>query len=298
MIANRITAFAPIITALAICTAIAGCNKRQPLLDSDVTATAPTTLTSPVSVQSNIERIELSPGGLNGGGTGRGSVIFDLPASPEGQSLSLRSSDPGVSVSPQVIALSGGTSRVDFSFATQPTAADKVVDIIATTASQSKSAKLGVWSPSAPMFFSYASERGDIVGNGGTDRYTPPAFFNAGCDRGTISGSVYRSTGGVFFFVFGAPSGSPLRPGTYENAASSDAANFIRIDGLQRCTRAIGRFTVHDVDFATRAGGKVDRFWVSFEQTCQGGSGTLRGELRLLNPSPTAVGSGTCLGGR
>jgi hypothetical protein len=286
-------------SALLICAVIAGCNSRTPIFDNALATTAPTTLTTPVTPQSNIIRIDLSPGGLNGGDSGRGTVVFDLPIPPEGAIVALRSSDTGVAVSPAEIALPGGSLTADFSFTTQAVASDKVVQIVATTPTQSKSAPLGVWTPHAPMFFSYSSDRGETVGRGLAERYTPPSFFVAGCDGNSISGSVYGpGTSSPFFFGFGASPGTPLRPGTYENASSSGAANYIRIAGFASCSRTIGRFTVHEADFATRAGGRVDRFWVSFEQTCQGSPGSIRGEIRLLNPSPTAQGSGNCLGGR
>lgn len=279
---------------------IGGCNTRTPVFDSDMTTTAPSTITSPVTTPSNIARIDLTPAGLNGGSSGRGTVMLDLPVPPAGATVSLRASDPGVSVSPPVITLPAGSIRADFSFSTQATATDKVVDIIVATDTQSKAAPLVVWTTSAPMFFSYSSDRGESVGGGRTDRYTPPAIFVAKCEGNLIFGSVSRSTGAVFSFTFRAPVGTPLRPGTYENASgTTSSSSFIAISGFGSCPiGAIGRFTVHDVDFAARAGGKVDRFWVSFEQTCQGDVETLRGELRLLNPTLTAQGSGTCLGGR
>jgi len=293
MMMRNFPAVSVVATLLAGAT-IAGCNERVPVFENSIAPTAPTTLVSPVTPLSAISYIELTPNGLNGGGSGRGTVVFDLAVPPEGQTVSLRTSDPAVSVSPQVITMPGGSNRAEFSFTTQSTTTDKRVEIIASTPSESKASPLAVWNGNATMFFAYSSDRGETIGQGRTDKYTSPAAIRVGCSGTGISATISRPDGGTFLLAFGTQNG--LRPGTYD--VGSSGPSFIRVEGYSFCGQPTSKFTVHDVDFAARGGGKVDRFWVSFEQRCAGRSGVFRGELKVVNPTPFDPHTVVCVGGR
>jgi hypothetical protein len=80
--------------------------------------------------------------------------------------------------------------------------------------------------------------------------------------------------------LLGAPSGTPLAPGTYEGTARFPSTDMPLLDvgGDGRgCNTATGSFDLDDV--AVSRYGAVDRLAVSFEQHCEGGVPALRGSL-------------------
>jgi hypothetical protein len=287
------------LAALFIVSVILGgvsCNSRTPVLDNAVIATAPTPWTIPVAVPPTTpSAIELEPTGTMGGGAGRGTVYFDAPVQ-EATTVMLSTSDPAVTLRPTEVAVSPGAMAIDFSYSTVPVAIDKNVTIVASILGRARSAPLGVWAV-LPMFFSYTADRGSPIGGARTGRYTPEtAQFSADCRNSSITTLVNPLPGDnrlSWFITLAAPANQPLRPGVYENASNTIGGNFLSAVDLPLSCRLVGRFTVHEVDVDVR--GLVNRLWVTFEETCAGQPGVIRGELRLTNPRHLQTSFGPCL---
>jgi hypothetical protein len=122
-----------------------------------------------------------------------------------------------------------------------------------------------------------------------------PTFF--GLAEAVEGVQIARSTSPQYFLtVRTAANGEPLRTGTYLNAQHFSVATFgngqpVLEVASERDSQTLpcpndsgtGRFTVHEltVDAPNRT---ITRFAVSFEQTCEGVTGTLRGCFRLSSP--------------
>lgn len=165
--------------------------------------------------------------------------------------------------------------NTQFNVSTQVVAADKQVAIVASLGGGSVSAVLAVWT-ALPMFFSWTSDVGESIGQGGYGRFTPPSTtFNASCDGSDIH--IFATGSNWASLAFGAPRGTPLRVGSYEGAIHLQARNAtdpnatdpgINVSvGSRACgTPLFGRFVVHEAEFTAQ--GDVMRFWATFEQRC------------------------------
>jgi hypothetical protein len=121
----------------------------------------------------------------------------------------------------------------------------------------------------------------------------------ARCENGSDVWVMITSPDGRGAFLqFGAPRGTPMRPGTYEGATrtafrSATAPGIdVSISG-SGCNTTTGRFVVSEADFSTT--GEVRRFVVTFEQHCNAMPPALRGELRLTGPFPMPPFQLSCL---
>jgi hypothetical protein len=126
----------------------------------------------------------------------------------------------------------------------------------------------------------------------GTERYFTPgsvATFDVGMLNGMVVIKVVVTAGEHIFgeewnFLFGAPEGEPLVPGTYENAQSGPAPEGTpRLLAEMRnstCPGPIGRFVVDELSVA--ADDSVEVFSARFESKCQDEIGKkLYGEIRV-----------------
>jgi hypothetical protein len=272
--------------AVTLCVPIllAACNTRESNLDTVAAPTAPTSITTPVPrPPTSVVTFEMAPGGTMGGGSGRGTLNFDVPVRPGGMDVVLTSSDPAVTISPSRISVPGGSLSASFSYATRAVTQDQVVNIVATSDDFSSTVQLGVWAV-LPTFFSYASDRGDTIGRGGSGRFVPAdSVFASNCDTNVVLASVRRGFES-WSFGFSGPPGVPLRPGVYEGATSSRATALLTVNSNLNlsCTQS-GRFTVHEVE--TRTTGEVVKFWATFETRCTNATAAIRGDIRISNPS-------------
>jgi hypothetical protein len=110
-----------------------------------------------------------------------------------------------------------------------------------------------------------------------------------------VSVQIGAPTPGSFFDVnFTAPAGQPLLVGSYENATSSANAQNGSPGMSVNCFggTATGRFVVRE--FNVGAGGALNVFWASFEQSCNGAAGRLRGDIRLSAPIDFSGTPATC----
>ncbi len=120
----------------------------------------------------------------------------------------------------------------------------------------------------------FLSQPGDFIGLGQERTFTDDSFaFRVQQSTGT-GASVFlenfASGGNEFWNLFlSAPTGQPLSPGAYENAArfASDVQPGLDFGGDGRgCNQSVGRFTVSD--FQRDDDGLVTRL---IEQHCEGG---------------------------
>jgi hypothetical protein len=139
-------------------------------------------------------------------------------------------------------------------------------------------------SPTA--FVVMLSDPGDWIG-GGAQRVFHPGNAaatlrgNAGYLTVEVSGGTF---GDYYDLDFAAPPGQLLVPGVYVGAQRAPFREAgrpgIDIGGSGRgCNQIEGRFEVKDI--GVDANGAVNRFWVIYEQHCEGGSAALYGEVRL-----------------
>lgn len=162
-------------------------------------------------------------------------------------------------------------------------------------------AATGCSSPIAPdgtppgTFARFTGRSGDLTGEGGTNRYTPDsATFEVWKSDGTgaadaapnshIRMNITPVNGESWALEFAAPRGRQLTPGFYEGAAGPvsyghSTAALAVTHGTRRCDTLSGRFAILDVAYASS--GQLDRFHVTFEQTCEDGSDALTGEVRI-----------------
>lgn len=264
--------------ALIAMLAAAGCNKRVPT----------TVGNGPPAPR----MIELAPAGTMGGGGGRGTVFLNFPAPDRGLTVSLRSSHPAVSVQPSRIKVPGGGMSADFLYTTRTVNRDTTFEIVASTADGSNLARLEVWAL-LPTFFSYSADKGTMIAGNITDRelagrYTPAnARFNVSCRDGEVLATVspFPLSGASWIVRFGPPRGSPqslpFTPGFYPaGTVTPPAGNRMQVE-LNPATRCVsgGHFTVREAQFTTE--GRIATFWATFERTCAGSPGVMRGDLRI-----------------
>jgi hypothetical protein len=270
-----------------------GCNSRTPILDTDPVLTAPTSIIGPPPQLplSTLVRLEMDPAGLIGGRTGRGRATLSFPAPQESVVIRLETTSAAVTI-PRSLTVPAGADSAEFPFSTAQVSEDAQVTVVGSASGRSTTAMLSVWTASLPTFFSFNSDRGHLVGRGEIRRFTPEtATLTASCAvsqvRIQVSGRTDR-----WDLTFGAPVGTPLRRGTYENAQDGGPAPsfptttgpVFQIGGNGSGCGGAPQFTVHEVELGSEGG--VRKFWATFESRCGTRPEALRGDVRITNALP------------
>jgi hypothetical protein len=277
---RRIAAL-PVRVGLIACGVIAtACNTRTPVLGQPTSITAPSNLPISLPPRPEVTSIEVLPRAGMGGFSGQGTVLLDGPSPEGGMMVSLQSQDPNVlTVTPSVMTIPQGASSAGFSFTTGAVLSDANVTVTASTSGRSRSATVDLWSI-RPTFFAFTRRQPGLVPPTTAVRAVPPLVsFAAICQNSTVSVqllSLDRNFASRTVW-FSAPSGAPLRVGTYEVASSTFRAPQMSVTN-SGCSET-GRFDVREASF--RANGQVDNFWVTFEAGCSGAPVSTVGELRI-----------------
>jgi hypothetical protein len=268
----------------------AACNSRNSLFDSAATPTAPS------AVLGVLFGLSITPTGVMGGTPVTGIIGLTGPAPLGGLLVSL-SSNSGVVTLPATVTVPAGADRATFPITTLGVVADVDVSIVAATPAGSVATTLGVWSeqPTYLTLWYEPSPGGHVVGR----RFTPStAAFTVSCSGSGLTLSVPGSNATAHRVFLSAPTGTPLRPGTYENASATftrPAGPSLDVGGpdINACSAQSGRFIVHEAQFG--AGTQpVQRFSATFERRCSAGTMSIWGELRLTGVPNNAFGS-ACL---
>jgi hypothetical protein len=133
------------------------------------------------------------------------------------------------------------------------------------------------------------SDPGDWIGAGEDWVYSPATATIVGSGNDSL---VSLSADG-WTATFEADSGHTLLPGTTFSGAVRYPFNDSSEPGLdvsghgRGCNELTGTFTVHEAAFDE--GGELERFSVSFEQHCEGGSPALRGSIAWKADNPAVA---------
>jgi hypothetical protein len=133
---------------------------------------------------------------------------------------------------------------------------------------------------------SFDSEAGDYIGQG--QQITFPTVVYNGL-RGGYPTFTVSGPGHSFQVWFAAPTGSPLTPGTYEDAQRFDfrAPGYPGLDVFgdgRGCNTVAGRFVVDDATYD--ASGNVLTFSARFEDHCEGAAPALFGVVSYNSTAP------------
>ncbi len=268
------------------------CNTRHPL--SEPPAVGPTTVPqTPIIPASALFAVNFAPGAVYAGERATGTVLLTTVAPLGGLPVTLTASDSSVSV-PASITVPAGQDSVTFPVETRSLSADRDVVITGTGGGRTISRTLQLWTV-LPMFFSFVSDPNEPIGRGAATRLTPQnAQFMAWCSASQVTVTM-DSPGQNWRTTFAAPRGTRLTTTTYENTApASTAPEFpntngpeMSIEGNGAGCSGTGRFTVRELDITTN--GRVNRFWASFEQRCQGRTEVMKGDVRVNSPRPVTT---------
>jgi len=138
--------------------------------------------------------------------------------------------------------------------------------------------------PAAVTKYSFTSQAGDYIGQGGSAAYTPStATVSVGGDAGYVRFRV--STADEWWDVdLAAPSGEQLRPGIYSNAERA-AFRTGRSPGLdvsgdgRGCNEVYGQFSVNQIE--TDASGAITVLDATYTQHCESADApALKGVLK------------------
>jgi hypothetical protein len=150
---------------------------------------------------------------------------------------------------------------------------------------------------SATTYLDVHSDPGDYIGAGESHRYTlEDSVWTARADLGvmeprhiTISlRPIDNSFRWWWNLDLAAPTGQPLKPGTYDNARrwpfQSASQPGLSFSGTGRgCNTLTGSFVIRVIELGPD--NTLDRFSASFEQHCEGSSAALRGDINVVaNP--------------
>jgi hypothetical protein len=267
--------------------AFAGCNSRQPLFgESPVAPTHAGALFA----------LTVSPTGVMGGTTAFGTLLLTAPATSGGMVVSLSSNHPAVTV-PPTVTIAPGADTLQFPITTRTVTADTVAAIVAASTGELVETTVALWAEQATSLSLWYEPRpgGLVVGR----RLTPASgTFTVSCSGSGLSVSV-TATGSTPTRVFlAAPTGTPLRPGAYENVRSrfaSPAAPALDVFSLDvdSCSTQDARFVVHEAQFGPGTQ-PIRRFSATFERHCGGDTLTTWGELRLTGV-PQSFSTLACL---
>jgi len=272
------------------------CNSRTDVPGLNTTPTASTPVAS--SPTNAMFSLSFNPAAVYAGNSTSATAVLAMLAPAGGSTVTLASQDPAVTV-PSSITVPGGSDRATFVVPVQSIPGDRDVIVIASYQGRSAVTKtLSVWAV-LPTFFSFISDYGDAIGNGAIKRFTSQnASFSASCNASQVKINIL---GGTQFWraTFGAPGGTRLAPGAYENTVPASTAPVLptttspemTVDGNGSTCSGTGRFVVHEVDLTSD--GHVNQFWASFEQHCVGLTAGMKGDVRVTAPGPLSTGT-TC----
>jgi hypothetical protein len=272
----------------ALVLASGSCNHRE----SPFRPLTPTSSLAPQGVYS----IGLQPLATYGPATVQGTILLAAAAPDGGLQVSLSSSAPTLLSLPRTVTVPAGKDTVGFQGTVRQVLADQDVTLTAAAATgRAATTTLSLWAI-LPTFFSFTSDPGDSVGDGGVGRFTPPSTsFSAWCSSNGVGIRFSDQAFRWWSLSFRAPSGHPLVVGTYEGAKGwsydSTAPGLDVSVSYRSCSRSTGRFTIREADFSPS--GQVRHFWATFEQHCGNGTPALRGDVRITN-GPTVTGN-SCL---
>jgi hypothetical protein len=241
--------------------------------------------TTPVEAAVTVLTVTVDPAAVVGTGSVRGTVRLNRPAPAGGAVVALASSSEAAVV-PASLNVAAGSVTADFTIETHAVAEDTNAIVTARLGDRAPTAVVGVWAI-LPMSLTVTSEPGEFIGRNRTHRFTlQDSTFHAECHGSDLEATVVRGSS-RWSLEFGAPRGTPLRPGVYENATRavfrSGGSPGLDVNGdSSGCNQVFGRFEVTEAVFA--ADGAVQRFVATFEQRCGPSAPALRGELRLESP--------------
>ncbi|MDF2091244.1 Ig-like domain-containing protein [Knoellia sp. 3-2P3] len=134
-------------------------------------------------------------------------------------------------------------------------------------------------------YFSYASQAGDYIGQGGSGTLTGPTAFGISGTAGSVSFSA--DTGSQWWGVtLAAPRGQQLRTGVYQNAARApfnDLQPGLSVSSTGRgCNTVTGSFTIYAISADTA--GRITSLDAEFTQHCEGDSAALTGVVKYAAP--------------
>jgi hypothetical protein len=287
---KKVPARVCVASAVVILIAAAGCGSNPSIFQTPATPTPSPPPIVPVN-------LVIDPYGVNGGVSARVTATLSQAAPSGGTLLTLASRDAAAIVPPSV-TIPEGLLTFDFTVATQPVPDDRHATIVATTGGKSVSVDLEVWGD-VPTFFFWTRPASPFI-SGSYGRVSPAnASFSAHCRANEVRVSIDEAQGNSSVWM-AAPTGSALRPGTYENATRAGVGVGNRQPALDvsirnyGCNLLTGRFVVKVADLAPT--GEVRSFWATFEQRCDGSAPELlTGEIRLAGPVTTSLGGGSCL---
>jgi hypothetical protein len=262
----------------------------------DTAAVTPVT-PSPMPTAINVLNIAFAPPGVMGGGSPtQATVTLNRAAPAGGVVVAVTSEDPAAQV-PSTVTIPAGAQSGGFAVTTRSVPTDTQIRISASIAGGGVTGAVPVWAV-LPTFLSAWMEGSGTTGVGSFRRFTPQnAQFTGSCSGSDVMIFVDSETLEFNSLQFGAIRGSPLRPGTYEDATRAvfrDATHpgiDISTSAGRTCgLPASGRFVVHEAEFG--ADRSVRKFWVTFEQHCASIPAVLRGEIRVTDlPAPGSTGS-------
>ncbi len=145
------------------------------------------------------------------------------------------------------------------------------------------------------------SEPGDYIGASQLLFLTPEdGNFSASRNYDNGVSLSFYSNSHYWYLDFSAPFDAMLSVGTYEGAVrwpfQDPDQPGLSVSGDGRgCNTLVGRFEVKQVVYGS--GNRIDAFWATFEQHCEGGTAALRGEIRFKADVPLLVRAPSSVGG-
>jgi len=280
---------------------LGACNSRQSVIEG----TSPSASSSPVgtapSPASSLISVLADPPAVFGGTTATARILLSFPAPAGGVSVGVSSNNSAANV-PAAVVVPAGSDSVTFNIATQSVSTDVSVSIVARSVDRQAQATLTVWNKVPPFVGTWADPwtgQRTVVG-----RVTPNGQWRANCYGSGVSIFASDSSNqyNTYNLDFAAPAGSPMNPGTYDNAQTIFAPGhdpsrpFLQISapGYSSCSApSTSRFVVSEADLVADSLGTVNRFSVTFEQQC--GAVSLRGELSIVSVAPGDTVSDRCI---
>ena len=202
-----------------------------------------------------------------------GRITLAVPAPAGGLVVLLSTNNPRAVTVPGAINVSPGATSAVVPVLTRKVAADTLVRV---TASSEGTREASVLVPGG-SFLSFASQVGDWVGQGHSQRATPVDHgFTVGVSHtlNTVSVTASSRTGAATWSLrMAAPPGEELRSGIlYAGAvqpSSSATGPGLDFGGVGRsCSRVDGAFTILDIQYGP--GPSVERLHAQFTQSCNG----------------------------
>jgi hypothetical protein len=145
----------------------------------------------------------------------------------------------------------------------------------------------------SPDLFRLQSEPGDPVGLGSSLQFTPADGPFLTSVPGSEVNVAFQGSGHWWTASGAAPSGRPLTPGIYDQAAryalqAPDQAGIEVLGDDRRCDQLTGTWQIRRIE---QSGGSLSSYWATFEQRCVGSAAALRAEVRFNTDTSLYVGS-------